>query len=563
MNAERRLAAILAADVVGYSRLMEADEDGTLSALAELRSEVIEPSIALRNGRIVKLMGDGYLAEFASVVDSVETGIAIQTSLFEQAADRPADRRILLRVGINLGDVVIEDGDVFGTGVNLAARLEAMAPPGGVCISGAVHDQIRGHLDQSWTDLGAQKVKNIEAPVRVFMLAPETHLETATTAAERGNARPKLKVFPITGAGGEDGGFAAGLTEEIVTALSRTKWYDVVLPSPAGGAPAEFRLEGSLRSAGDRVRISVQLSDTATGTRIWADRFDRAKDDAFAVQDEIAQRIASILDERIWQRVAQETGRKRAGSYSANDLAFRGIELLHRLDPDEVEKAKALLRQALARDPDHYVARLGLGFCHLSATFWSDAEGTEIDRAYEQALAVRALDPDSAHTYRLLSRAYHGKGEFDESWECVQRALRIDPHDGDIIGNRGVYHLFKGEFDEALEWIGKVLEMHDDTPHTVDIMRYWRALALFGARDYAGSAAELGRITGLEFIKSELMAACLARLGRSGEAAEKANYLLERRPDLRLSDIRLWKSFRNEDDRQHFYLALRDAGLPA
>ncbi|MDH3668182.1 MAG: hypothetical protein OEN23_14735 [Paracoccaceae bacterium] len=563
MNAERRLAAILAADVVGYSRLMERDEGGTLSALAALRGEVVEPAIAAGHGRIVKLMGDGYLAEFASVVDAVESAIAIQTTLAEQTSNQPADRQILLRIGINLGDVVIEDGDIFGNGVNLAARLEAMAEPGTICLSGAVHDQVRHRIAGPFTDLGQRQVKNIEAPVQVFMLTPMAGAPAASQKKETGHGRdkPVVAVQPFTSLSSSDSetDFANGLSEDLLTALSRTRWFDTVA-APHGGA--DFLLAGSLRGASGKVRISVQLSDARSGTRVWADRYDRQSDDGFAVQDEIAQRIASVLTERVWQQVAREIGRKSPEDYSAHDLAYRGIEHLHRLDPKEIDQATRFLEGALAREPNLYLGHVGLGFCYLSSTFWGDPNDAKLDRALDHALASQALGPDNAQTYRLLSRIYQSKGQTEEAWSCVERALKINPNDGDIIGNRGVYHLFAGEFDQALEWIDKVLAMHEDTPHTVDIMHYWKALALFGAREYPACAAELGRITGLDFIKSELMAACLARLDRLDEARARAAEVLERYPGFRLRDLRIWRSFRRVEDGQHLRQALLDAGLP-
>ncbi len=286
-------------------------------------------------------------------------------------------------------------------------------------------------------------------------------------------------------------------------------------------------------------------------------------DDEFAVQDEIAQRISSILIERIWQDVARNIGQKRRQDYGAYDYAFRGIELLHRLDPGSVAEAQDYLQAGLALDPDLFHGHVGLGFCYtMSGFWWGDPDDALLEQAHHHALRLTEIAPENATTYRLLSRIYNAMGRWEEAWDCVQRALRIDPNDGDIIGNRGIHHLFQGETGEALEWIDKVLDLHADTPHTVDIMRYWKAFALFAASDYAAAAALLGSISRLEFIKAELLAACHAQLNQTDLAQARATEVLRAYPAFRLAHVRLWKNFRNEADRQNLLGALREAGLP-
>lgn len=567
---ERRLAAILAADVVGYSRLMGADEAGTLARLTRLRTERIEPLIAGHRGRIVKLMGDGILAEFASVVDAVACAAAWQTGA--------ADPELRFRIGINLGDVIAEDGDIHGNGVNVAARLEALADPGGICLSGSVHDEVRGKLDLAFQDLGAQPVKNIAQPVRTYRVVLDgTAAEPGKTAPPR-SGKPALAVLPFDYMSGDPAGagFADGMTEDIITALSRSRWFDVTARNSTfaykGKSPdirevahalgVGYVLEGGVRQSGGRARITVQLIEAATGNHVWAERYDRRLDDEFAVQDEIAQRISSVLGERIWQDIARHISHKQPQDYSANDHAFLGIELIHRLEPDSVAQARGCFLAALAIDPDLFYGHLGLGFGLTMSSFWGDPGDVDLQAAHRHALRLIEIAPDAAQTYRLLSRTHCGLGNWDESWDCVQRALRIDPNDGDIIGNRGVYHLIDGEPGEAVEWLDKVLALHADTPHTVDIMRYWKALALFCATDYAAAVTLLGSISGLDFLKAELLAACHARLGQMDRAQARAAEVLRTWPAFRLAHVRLWRSFRNEADRQHLLEALRAAGLP-
>ena len=571
---ERRLAAILVADVVGYSRLMGEDEIGTLARLSRLRKERIEPLISAHRGRVVKLMGDGILAEFASVVDAVNCAVAWQNHLAEEA--------LRFRIAVNLGDVIVEDGDIYGNGVNVAARLEALAEPGGICLSGTVHDEVKHKLKLDFEDLGERLLKNIDEPVRIYRVVPDGGADAiprAGAARLKETGKPSLAVLPFDNMSGdpEQEFFVDGMTEDIITALSRDRRFDVtarISTFAYKGASPDVRevakalgvshvLEGSVRKGGERVRITVQLIDAATGNHVWADRYDRKIDDEFAVQDEVARRVSSALTERIWQDVARNIGQKRQETYGPYDFAFRATELLHRLDPDAIAPAEDYLGKALDLDPDLLPGHLGLGFCCLIGwCFWGDPTGTLMEKAYRHALKLRDIAPDDAQTYRLLSRVYNSKEMYDEAWECVERALSINPNDGDIIANRGVYHLFQGEFHDAVGWIDKVLDLHADTPHTVDIMRYWKALASFCVADYAAAVAWLGSITGLDFVKTELLSACHARLGQDEKARSESAVILRARPGIRLTDIGLWKSFHREADRKHLFDALRSAGLP-
>ncbi len=566
---ERRLAAILAADIVGYSRLMAADEAGTLARVSQLRKEQLEPLIERHRGRVFKLMGDGILVEFASVVDAVSCAIAWQSSL--------TGEDLLFRIGVNLGDVMVEDGDIYGNGVNVAARLEAIADPGSICLSGNVYDEVRGKLDIAVEDMGAQTVKNIDMPVRTFrvVLHSAKRPEKSQTATANSN-KPAIAVLPLNNMSSGDDGFADGLTEDIITALSRSYGFDVTARNSTfaykGKSPdirevaralgVNYVLEGSVRQGSGRARITVQLIEAASGNHVWAERYDRPLDDEFAVQDEIAQRVSSILMERIWQDIARNITKKRRQDYSVYDHIFRGLELLHQLDPVAMVEAEEFFQAALDIDPNLVLGNLGMGFCFATQSFWSDPDNALLAKAHRHGLRLAQIAPDSAQTWRLLSRTYSGLGQWDEAWSCVRRALSLDPNDGDIIGNRGVFHIFNGEPDEAVEWLDKVLELHADTPQTVDIMQYWKALALFTAMDYAAAVTVLRNVSGHDFIKAELLAACLARLGQLDDALDQSRFVLEVYPTFRLSDVRLWKSFRRESDRQNLLYALREAGLP-
>ena len=566
---DRRLAAILSADVVGYSRLMAADETGTLSRLNAERRDRLEPLIKAHRGRIFKLTGDGILVEFASVVDAVTCAAEWQAG---------SDGDLLFRIGINLGEVIVQDGDVYGTGVNIAARLEGKAQPGGICVSAAIHDQVLGKVDLPFQDFGPQTLRNIDTPVHAYRIAPPDGMHVPTDQGQGHDVKLRVAVLPLKNMSPDPAqdAFSDGLTQDIITALSRSYALEVAAQSSTsaykGQSPdirtiaaalgVSYVLEGSVRQGTDRARITVQLIEAASGTHVWADRYDRAMDDEFAVQDEIAQRVSSILQERIWQDVARNIGQKDASEYTFYDLTYRGIELLHRLNPADTALAETYFQAALDIDDTAYFGHLGMGFSHAAYLFWSDPDDQHLAKAHQHGQRLVEIAPDSAQTWRLLSRTNWGMGRYRESWSCVERALRLDPNDGDIIGCRGIYHVFDGQPSEAIEWLNRVLVLHADTPHSADIMHYWKAMALFSARDYSTAADMVRRVSGHDFIRAGLLAACHARLNQFEDARAQADAVMQANPTLRLGDMRLWKSFRDKAQRHDLRDALRKAGIP-
>jgi len=340
---ERRLAAILAVDVAGYSRLMGADEEGTLAALRAVRRELGDPKIAEHRGRIVKTTGDGLLAEFASVVDAVRCAVEVQREMIARNAGVASEKRIEFRVGIHQGDIIVEDGDIFGDGVNLAARLEGLAEPGGICVSRVVRDEVRDKLDLAFDDLGEQRVKNITRPVRTYRVA----LGASSRAALPVEAplplpdKPSLVVLPFQNMSGdpEQEYFVDGMVEEITTAIARLPWLFVIARNSAftyKGKPVNVKqvaqelgvryvLEGSVRKAGNRVRITGQLIDTITGAHIWADRFDGALDDIFDLQDRVASSVAGAIEPKLRQSEIERASRKPTANLTAYDLYLRAL----------------------------------------------------------------------------------------------------------------------------------------------------------------------------------------------------------------------------------------------
>jgi len=369
MSQTRRLAAILAADVAGYSRLMGADKEGTLARLKTLRRELYDPKIKEHRGRVVKTTGDGLLLEFASVVDAVRCAVEVQQTMAERDANVPEAQRIEFRMGINLGDIIRDGRDIYGDGVNIAARLEALADPGGICISALVHDQVRDKLDVAFEDMGEQQVKNIARPIRVYRIL----LGEAAAMPERPPLplleEPSLAVLPFQNLSGdpEQEYFADGMVEEITTAIARLPWLFVIARNSSftyKGKPVDVKqvarelgvryvLEGSVRKGGDRVRITAQLIDTANAAHIWADRFDGALDDIFELQDQVASSVVGAIEPKLRQSETERAIRKPTENLGAYDLYLRALAEFQKFTESGWDAAVVLLTRALAIDPDY------------------------------------------------------------------------------------------------------------------------------------------------------------------------------------------------------------------
>ncbi|MHC4611210.1 MAG: adenylate/guanylate cyclase domain-containing protein, partial [Planctomycetota bacterium] len=384
-NVQRRLAAILAADVVGYSRLIRADEEGTLAALKILHKDLIDPKIAEHHGRVVKLMGDGMLAEFGSVVDAVRAAAEVQHAIAERNANLPEEQRMVFRVGINLGDVVIDGDDIHGDGINVAARLEGLAAPGGICISAAVYDQVRDRLELAFEDLGEQEVKNIDRPVRVWRWTTDASVTTGGLATADKQLslpdKPSIAVLSFVNMSGdpEQEFFSDGMAEEIITALSRYRWFFVIARNSSftykGRAVdvtqvgqelgVRYVLEGSVRKAGNRVRVTAQLIDATTGNHIWAERYDRELDDIFALQDEITETIVAAVEPELGVVERERARRKRPENLGAWGSYQRGLwHLLGDPTRDALAEARRLFQHACELDPEFAAAYADLAWTH-------------------------------------------------------------------------------------------------------------------------------------------------------------------------------------------------------
>jgi TolB-like protein len=443
---ERRLAAILAADVAGYSRLIEANEEGTLGRLKALRAELIDPKIAGHRGRIVKTTGDGLLVEFASVVDALRCAAEVQVAMANSNAPLPPDRRIEFRIGVNVGDIVVEDGDIFGDGVNVAARLEGLAEPGGICVSARVQEDAAGRLDLAFQDMGEQSLKNIARPVRAYRVV--TAAGAASARVRPGLAlpdKPSIAVLPFANMCGdpEQEYFVDGMVEEIITALSRIRWlfvlarnssftykgHTVDVKQVGRELGVRYVLEGSVRKGGNRVRITGQLIDTTTGAHLWADRFDGSLEDVFELQDKVASSVAGVIEPALQAAETARSAGRPAADLTAYDLYLRAFALVvpsNRQAPD----ALRLLEQAIARDP-HYGPALALAAVCCSVLV-SDgrSEDPNVDRAKGLDFARRALeaagDDPGVLVNIAVSSSYFGE-DIGAMTALVDRALALNP----------------------------------------------------------------------------------------------------------------------------------------
>src|SRR5712671_1501226 len=508
---ERKLAAILAADIAGYSRLMGFDEEGTLARLKAHRRELIDPKIAEHRGRIVKTTGDGLLVEFASPVEAVRCAGQIQKAMREREGSLPEERRIEIRVGINLGDVIIDEDDVYGDGVNIAARLEALADPAGVVISSAVFEQVRDRVPDSFEDLGDHQVKNIARPVRVYRLAqPPTPASPTATSSLPLPDKPSIAVLPFANMSGdpEQEYFADGMVEEIITALSRIRWLFVTARNSSftyKGQAVNVRqvgrelgvryvLEGSVRKAGGRVRITAQLIDALSGVHLWADRFDGSLDDVFDLQDKVAISVAGVIEPTLQAAEIRRAADRPTNDLTAYDLHLRALSFLYHWERKATASAFDLLRRAIERDPQYGSALALAADCHMNfhVNGWtSDPESNRcegIDLA-RRALRVASDDPG------VLGRAAHVLGYFgediDASIELIDRALALNPSfaRGWVIS--GWLRLWAGQPDLAISHLETSLRLSPHARRSGTFMAI--GVAHFFARRYEEARAMLLR----------------------------------------------------------------------
>ena len=496
---ERRLAAILAADIAGYSRLIGRDEEGTLRALRALRRELIDPAIAAHRGRVVKTTGDGMLVEFLSVLDALRVAAAVQGEMAGRNEDVAAERRIEFRIGIHQGDIVVEDGDIFGDGVNVAARLEGIADPGGICVSARVQEDAAGRLDLDFEDIGEPALKNIARPVRVYRVMAKSRRPDPPPQAGEGSAqlpgsgpgtgggrgrpalpdKPSIAVLPFQNMSGdpEQEYFADGMVEEIITALSRIRWLFVIARNSSftyKGQAVDIKrighelgvryvLEGSVRKGGDRVRITAQLIEAETGTHLWADRFDGALEDVFDLQDRVASSVAGVIEPALQAAETARAVARPTAEIGAYELYLRALAIYFPITRDRVLEAMGLLERAITMDPRYGPALSWAAVCHWQCITdgWAEAPEAARDKAIE--LARRALEATRNDDPGVLANASFILANFGEEIGAmiglIDRALSLNPSFARGWNISALLRLYAGELDRAIEHAGTALRL--------------------------------------------------------------------------------------------------------
>jgi TolB-like protein len=538
---ERRLVAILAADVAGYSRLMGVDEEGTHERLTAHFRELVDPKIREHRGRTVKNTGDGLLAEFPSVVDAVRCAVETQRGMLDREPEVPEERRIMFRIGINLGDVIIEEHDIFGDGVNVAARLEALAEPGGICVSRVVRDQVRDKLDFAFGDMGEQHVKNIARPVRVYRVGSAATPEQPTVPATALPLpdKPSIAVLPFTNMSGdpEQEYFADGMVEEIITALSRIRWLFVIARNSSftykGQAVdvkqvgrelgVRYVLEGSVRKGGNRVRITGQLIDAVTGTHLWADRFDGSLEDVFELQDQVASSVAGIIEPALQAAETARSAGRPTDDLTAYDLHLRAAAMV-RSSKRQIPEALRLLEQAIARDPRYGPALAWAAGCCYRLLFDDRSEDPAADRLKGTDFARRALevagDDPGILAHAAFALAYFGE-DIGAMMTLVDRALVLNPNFARGWHISGTLRLWAGQPDIAIEHVEASLRL---SPRA----RVGSSLLLIGAAHFFGRRFDEALPKLLLAIQEDPsdptsyrdLAACYAHMGRLDDARE-------------------------------------------
>ncbi|MEO9613104.1 MAG: adenylate/guanylate cyclase domain-containing protein [Nitratireductor sp.] len=584
---QRRLAAILVADIVGYSRMIRADEAATLARLKQLRGELLDPKIDEYGGRLVKSTGDGLLAEFPSAVDAVQYAVDVQDAIAAQTPETD-DEPMCLRIGINLGDVVVDGGDLLGDGVNVAARIEGIAQPGGICISASVYDQVRHKLDLDFEDRGLREVKNIAEPVRTYAVHPKSVAHgTVPDADADGNERlviadaPSIAVLPFDNMSGdaEQDYFSDGITEDIITDLSKISRLMVIARNSSftyKGRAVDVKqvarelgvrhvLEGSVRKAGNRVRVTAQLIDGATGGHIWAERYDRVLEDIFAIQDEITLAIVDELKIRLDLGEKNRLSSTPSANIEAYDLALHGREkLMASVSPASMEEATAMFERARALDPSFVAPHVGLAFAHIMAytNAWSPDPEASLDYALDLAQKAVELDENDALASRAYAVALLWKRRLDEACAELGRATALAPNDAELLATRGNMLVYMHDADAAVENLEKAIRLDPLYP---DMWLHFLGHAYFMKGEYETAARYLRerilRQPDTDLSRT-MLAAAYGHLGRVEEARRLWKEVFEVNPHYSLEQKERVLPYKDPSDWSRFVDGLKKAGLP-
>jgi TolB-like protein len=583
-RAQRRLTAILAADVVGYSRLMEADEERTRARMGVLHFELIDPRIAADGGRIVKTMGDGILVEFSSVVDAVRNALYLQEAMRRRNADVAEDNRLDFRVGINIGDVIIEGDDIHGDGVNVAARLEGLCKPGEVYVSGAVYEQAMGKLEASFEDLGEQSVKNIAKPVRVYRALGETGVDerpppqTTVTSSLHAD-KPSIAVLPFNNMSNDPDQeyFSDGMAEDLITDISQIsglavtarnssfafKGHAVDVKEIAKKLGVKHIVEGSVRKMGDRLRVNAQLIDGANGQHIWAARYDGNMSEIFDFQDDIREQIVSALQVSLTPFDKALTERKQTDNAEAYDLFLKGRANLYRFTLENVLEAQRSLEKAIEIDANFADAYGFLSYCQFAGWILKfPGFNDTLDYANELAEQSVALDGNSAVAVTRLAWIQGWMRRFDQAIPNFEKAIALAPNRADAYADYGQILNYWGDPERALEMSEKVFKLDTFAP---PLWEFYAGHSYFLLRQYDLALPKMIRMVELvpKFSTGFAYLACLfVETNRLGDAKDAIEKLLQISPDYTVKDMNRLHPYRSDETRKRFLDDLRNAGLP-
>lgn len=578
----RRLAAILAADVVGYSRLMERDETATHTALTARWKEILDPLVEQHQGRVFKRTGDGVFIEFSSAVNAVECAAALQGAMNAANEDMPEDRAIVLRVGVNLGDIMVDDSDLFGDGVNIAARLETLADPGGVAISDGVYQHVHGRVGIDFVDSGLHEVKNIERPVHIWTWSPNGRTEaTARIVVEAPPplpAKPSIAVLPFDNMSGdpEQGYFADGITEDIITDLSKVSGLFVIARNSSfaykGQAPdirkvsrelgVRYILEGSVRRAANRIRINAQMIDGTTGGHLWAERYDRGIEDIFAVQDEVTRTIVSALKVKLTP--SEETRRESRGKVDpeAYDLLVRSRETMLQLSAQASREARGMLERVIAIDPNLAAAYARLSIITFAeyVNQWNEATRENLTQAMELAHKAIELDDTEPQAHISLAIALTWMRRLEEAERSAERAVALDPNSGDAYTSLGNIRDFQGRHEDAVALYTRAHRL--DPQFDMSLHFLGRALLTLGRFDEAEIAFKRRLTLAPRSDMTRFYLACLyGRTGRHEEARRYWQETLEVNPNFSVGHLKQILPYRDPDTLDRLVEGLRQAGI--
>lgn len=576
----RRLMAIVAADMVGYSRLMELDEAGTLARLKTHRLELVDPAIAKNNGRIVKTTGDGLLIEFAAAADAVECAVEIQRRMARRNADVETDRQIRFRVGINLGDVIIEEDDVLGDGVNIAARLQTLAEPGGISVSQAVRDELAHKLDLRFEDQGEQPLKNITRPLRVFRIVLDeiaaVPLPTPPPSVSEGGLN-SIAVLPLVNMSGDPDQefFADGLTEDIITALSR--FHDLLIISRnstfvykgkavnvqevAKAFGVHYVVEGSVRKVGNRVRITIQLIDARTDRHIWAERYDRELADIFATQDEVTSSIVATVSGRVEAASVERVQRNPTTNMRAYEYLLAAKVLHHRTTPQDNVEAQKLIGKAIELDPGYAHAHAWRG-CIVGQSWvysWCPDREMAWSTIVEELETALTLDDNDSDVHRILAAINLNRGDHEAARHHQERGLALNPNNDLIVVQQGEYLTWIGKAEEGIDWIRKAMRLNPHHPE-----RFWNHLgrAYFVARKYPEAIDAFRHISKPDQFHHAFLAAAWTMAGDPAAAELHRKQALALDAKFTVEAYLETLHYKRKDDAEHHREALIRAGLP-